>query len=95
MINAQMRKYNYSTIGGLDDYGQPTQSPVPVGEIKMYITLTDKSIQDNILYSNATYMGLTMANVDDTYVINYGTEKLKVLYVNPFGRYKQVFMAEM
>ena len=95
MINAQMRKYNYSTIGGLDGYGQRTQSPVPVGEIKMYITLTDKSIQDNILYSNATYMGLTMANVDDTYVINYGTEKLKVLYVNPFGRYKQVFMAEM
>ena len=95
MINAQMRKYNYYTIGAPDGYGQPMQSQVPVGEIKMSITLTDKSIQDNILYSNATYMGLTMANVDDTYVINYGTEKLKVLYVNPFGRYKQVFMAEM
>ena len=95
MINAQMRRYSYSTIGGLDGYGQPTQSPVPVGEIKMSITLTDKSIQDNILYSNATYMGLTYHNVDDTYIIHYLDKNLKVLYVNPFGRYKQVFMAEM
>ena len=39
-------------------------------------------------------MGLTHADVDDTYVIIYGEERLKVLYVVPIGRLKQVFMAK-
>lgn len=95
MINTDMRLYSYSTIGTNDEYGQPVMSEEPVGEIKMSIHLTSQSIQENALYSGATYVGLTMANADDSFIINYGTKKLKVLYVNPYGRYKQVFMAEM
>lgn len=95
MINADMRYYSYSTFGTPDKYGQPTLSETVVGGIKMSVHLTNQSIQDNILYSGATYVGLTMAAVDDSFVIHYGTKKLKVLYVNPYGRYKQVFMAEM
>lgn len=95
MINAQMKRYSYSTIGAPDGYGQPTQSPVPVGEIKIAICSTEQHIQDNVLYSGASYIGLTHAAVDDSFVIHYGDIDLKVLYVNPFGRYKQVFMAEM
>lgn len=95
MINADMRLYSYSTFGTDDKYGQPILSEDPVGEIKMSIHLTSQAIQENALYSGATYIGLTMANVDDSFVIHYGTKNLKVLYVNPYGRYNQVFMAEM
>lgn len=95
MINADMRLYDYFTFGEDDGYGQPALSPNPVGQIKMAVNITSQSIQDNINYKDAQYIGLTHAEVDDTYVIAYGNERLKVLYVNPRGRYKQVFLQEM
>ena len=94
MINTNMRTYNYSTLGAVDAYGQPTINETPVGTIKMSITLLNQATQDNALYNGATYVGLTMQEVNDTFVINYGTEKLKVLYVNPYGRYNQVFLCQ-
>lgn len=93
MINANMRFYDYSTFGEENEYGQVIMSENPVGQVKMAINLTSQSIQDNINYKDAQYMGLTYANVDDTYIIHYKGERLKVLYVNPMGRLKQVFMA--
>ena len=96
MINTDMRTYNYFTFGEPDEYGQRTLSKEAQGTIKMAINNTSQSIQDNIKYKDATYIGLTHANVNDTYVIDYGEEgQLKVLYVNPRGRYKQVFMASI
>ena len=95
MINADMRIYDYFTLGENNAYGQPSMSAEPVGVIKMAINISSQSVQDNINYKDCQYVGLTHANVNDTYVIQYGTEKLKVLYVNPKGRYKQVFMREM
>lgn len=95
MINANMRLYNYFTLGEDDGYGQPALSTDPVGQIKMAINLTSQSIQDNINYKEAQYIGLTHAKVDDTYVIEYGNVRLKVLYVNELGRYNQVFLQEM
>lgn len=95
MINADMRIYDYFTLGANNAYGQPAMSAEPVGTIKMAINISSQSVQDNINYKDCQYVGLTHANVDDTYVIQYGNEKLKVLYVNPKGRYKQVFMREM
>ena len=92
MINADMRLYDYFTLGNKDEYGQPTLSGTPVGQIKMSINITSQNVQDNINYVNAQYIGLTNANVDDTYIIQYGDRRLKVLYVNPKGRMKQVFM---
>lgn len=92
MISSDMRIYTYSTLGGNDAYGQPQIAP-SVGEIKMAINIISQTIGDNIKYKDATYIGLTQAYVDDTYIIDYENEKLKVLYVNPKGRYKQVFMA--
>lgn len=94
MINTNMRLYDYYTLGGKDAYAQPTLSTEPQGQILMDIEITSQSIQDNINYSNSKYIGLTMNAVDDTYVIAYGNEKLKVLYVNPKGRYKQVFLGD-
>ena len=95
MINSKMRSYNYFTYGENNAYGQSQLSETAQGTIKMAINITSQSIQDNIQYKNATYLGLTFATVDDKYVIDYNGVKLKVLYVNPLGRYKQVFMSEM
>lgn len=94
MLNSKKRLYDYSQYGENNAYGQPVLSDV-LGQVKMAITVTSQAIQDNIQYHNATYMGLTYANVDDTYVIHYEGRKLKVLYVNTQGRENQVFMSEM
>lgn len=95
MINAQMRLYDYYTIGDMDAYGQPQISTEPAGAVKMAINVTSQNVQDNIKYKDCSYVGLTQAKVNDTYVIQYGEELLKVLCVNSMGRYQQVFMKEM
>lgn len=94
MVNAAMRTYNYFALGGQDAYGQPTTSTEPIGTVKMAISITSQSVQDNINYSGATYMGLTHTLLDDSCVIQYGDKRLKVLYVNPTGRFIQVFMGD-
>ena len=90
-----MRLYNYSTTGSIDEYGQEVIDNEVKDQVKMAINLTSQSIQDNINYKDAQYIGLTHAAIDDTYIIHFGDERLKVLYVNPFGRYKQVFLQEI
>lgn len=91
-----MRLYDYFTFGEDDGYGMPQMSDEPKGQIKMAINISSQTTQDSILYKDCTYVGLTHdANVDDTYVIRYGKGQLKVLYVNPKGRFKQVFLKEM
>lgn len=95
MINCDMRNYDYFTFGEKDAYGQPTLSPEAQGTLKMAIYITSQSIQDNINYKQANYIGLTSGAVSDNYIIQYGNEKLKVLYVNPKGKLKQVFLAKI
>lgn len=95
MINTDFRIYNYFTYGEPDNYGQPELSEKPTGEIKMAIYLSAQTPQDSILYQGAQYVGLTRDAISDNYVIKYGDEMLKVLYINPRGRCKQVFMSRM
>lgn len=95
MINADMRVYNYYTYTEPNAYGQRTLSAEPTGAIKIAINVTSQSIQDNINYKEASYIGVTFALLDDTNVIEYGDKKLKVLYVNTKGRLNQVFLAEL
>ena len=95
MINADMRLYNYFSLGTEDEYGQQTMSNEPVGTVRMAINISSQAVQENINYTGATYVGLTHAKVDDTFVIEYGEERLKVLYVNDKGRLNQVFMASL
>ena len=97
MINANMRSYDYYTFGEKNEYGQPELSPEVRGSILMSIYTTSTSVQDNINYKNAQYIGLTHANINDKYVIQYGKNKLKVLYVIDAGPqlFKQVFMGDM
>ena len=98
MINSKMKDYTYYLLTD-NDYGQTTlikdadANPIPQGEVKICITTLNKAVTDNIRYSEATYIGLTHdESIKDTYVIQYDNELLKVLYVNPDGRYTQVFM---
>lgn len=95
MINRDMRVYDYYTYGERDSYGQPQLSTEPKGKVKIAINITSQAVQDNINYTNANYIGLTYSLLDDSCVIQYGDEKLKVLYVNPKGRVKQVFLARL
>lgn len=95
MINRDMRTYSYFTFGEVNSYGQPTLSENAKGSIKIAINIASQSVVDNIRYKDATYVGLTQDKVDDTFVIQYGDERLKVLYVNPKGRYKQVFLKNL
>ena len=95
MINADFKEYNYFLYGEKDSYGQPQLSEDIKGSVKMAIYITSQAVQDNIRYKDATYMGLTHSLLDESYVIQYGNEKLKVLYVNPKGRLKQVFLKNL
>lgn len=92
MINVDMKTYDYFTFGEKDAYGQDILSDTVQGTVKLAIYSTSTSVQDNINYTDCNYIGLTMAQIDDSYVIQYGTEKLKVQYVQPKGRFKQVFL---
>lgn len=98
MINADMRLYDYYTIGANNAYGQPQMpkaTDTPVGKIKIAINISSQAIQDNVNYKDCSYIGLTQAKVEDTYVIKYGEELLKVLYINDKGRLKQVFLKKI
>lgn len=98
MINTAMKLYNFFSIGEPNGYGQaqmPAEDAEPVGQIKMAINVLSQSAADNVRYKDASYLGLTLADVNDSYVIQYGDERLKVLYVTSGGRYKQVFLGLM
>ena len=95
MINTLMRDYNYSILGGLDEYGQAVEAEAS-GTIKMSIALTSQRLNENSLYSGAQYNGLTLnKDINEKYIIHYKDERLKVLYVDTQGRYTQVFMARV
>ena len=95
MINSQMKNYSYYTLDSNDEYGQP--QPIKADDtIKMAINFVTETLQENPLYSGVQYTGLTLnKNINSSYIIEYGDEKLKVLYVNKAGRYNQVFLARM
>lgn len=96
MINAEMREYNYYLYGSRDSYGQQQQSDEIKGTIKIAISTTSQNTVNNIMYIDATYLGLTLSNeITDKFIIQYGEKKLKVLYVNKQGRYKQAFLKEV
>ena len=95
MINTDMRTYNYFTLGDDNGYGQPTISQEPQGTIKMAINMSSQGVQDNINFTDCNYVGLTMDKLDDSYIIQYGNEKLKVQYINPRGRYTVVYLKQL
>jgi hypothetical protein len=94
MINNEMRLYNYYTFGTYDEYGKPILTEQPQGTIKMAIYTLTQTTQNNPMYENSTYIGLTAdSKVNNTYVIEYEGNRLKVLYIQPKGKFKQVFLS--
>jgi hypothetical protein len=92
MINTDMRLYNFHLYDELNKYGQPQLSTEPRGSIKMSINSISNSTTEDVRYKDATYLGLTHDWIDESFVILYGAERLKVLYVMPKGRLKQVWL---
>ena len=96
MIMNSMRLYDYWLVAVNEEYAQeilPSAETAPDGSVKLSIYPTSTGTQDNILYSNCAYAALTFdAEIDDKYVIQYGKERLKVMYTQPQGRMKQVFL---
>ena len=92
MINNDMRDYNYFLLKEYDEYGQLTPTEQPQGVIKMAIYILTQAVSETSPYSGASYIGLTNSDIDDTYIIQYGEEKLKVLYIQPRGALNQVFL---
>lgn len=96
MISANMRNYNYFTFGAKDSYGQEVLNEEVQGTITLAIYTLSNTIGTNIKYKDATYIALTHNKaIDDSFVIQYGDKKLKVLYTIPMGKYNQVFLSEM
>lgn len=101
MIAPNMREYDFFLYADDNSYGQQVLikdengEPLKQGTVKLAISVTSQSIQDNINYKNAQYLALTHdKGISDRYVIQYGETRLKVLYVSSTGRYKQVFLNE-
>lgn len=92
MINADARRYEYLLYGDNNAYGQATLSEEVQGSVLMSIYTSSQNVQDNINYKDCSYIGLTTEPINDKYVVLYNNEKLKVLYVNAQGRFKQVFL---
>jgi hypothetical protein len=97
MINTNFRLYDCFSFGEENAYGEKAiDFSTPKRQVKMSINISSQSTQDNILFKDCTYVGVTHDKlIDDSYVIAYGNEKLKVLYVNPNGRYNIVFLQGM
>lgn len=95
MISNNMQLYDYYLYSEKDAYGQIKLSKEPKGQVKIAIFLSTQSIQDNINYRGANYVGLTHALLDDSFVIDYDGKKLKVLYVDNKSRFKQVYFGEL
>ena len=97
MINSKMKSYPYYLINDeTDAYGQKTRNPQQIGLVKINIQIISQTIVDNIKYKQASYIGLTSdRDINDKYVIQYDNDSmLKVLYVNPQGKLKQVFLGD-
>lgn len=97
MINACVRDYDYYLYGEQDGYGQAQLSKEAVGTIKLAVFQLNKTVQNNIQYTDEEYIGFTYdKDINDSYVIQYGDERLKVLYTISAPRHKtQVFMKRM
>jgi len=96
MITLDQRLYDYYTFGENDDYGQPQLSEEVSGRVKMAINLMKHTAAENVLFQDCEYIGLTHnAAITDKCIVSYGDMKLKVVFVSPFGLWRQVYMKRM
>lgn len=101
MINSTMRTYEYFLISDeANSYGQQTiiqnenGEPLVQGTIKISISIASQSINENITYKGANYIGITQdKNLSDRYVIRYQGRLLKVQYITD-SRFRIAYLGE-
>lgn len=101
MVNANMREYNYFLISAeTNSYGQHTLiknengEPEIQGTIKIAISIASQSVNENITYKGANYVGITQdKNMTDHYVINYNGRLLKVQYITD-SRFRIAYLGD-
>ena len=101
MINASMREYDYFLISAeTNGYGQHTLiknengDPVVQGTIKMAISIASQSVNENITYQGANYVGITHdKNMNDHYIISYKGKLLKVQYITD-SRFRIAYLGD-
>jgi hypothetical protein len=88
MINTKMREYKYYKYDGEDEYGQAKLSEKPMGKVKIAIYKVSEQLDGSIKFSKGLFQGITMdKNIDDTYILKYGKDKLKVTSIMPSDSY--------
>lgn len=96
MIIRNLRPYDFVKVRFNENLGQdiiPPNDAAPEGQVKLSIFPSSTGTQENILYSDCAYVGFTFNyEIDDKYVIQYGKERLKVMYRQTYGRMIQVFL---
>ena len=100
MISRERRDYEYFRYSEEDNaYGQKTlikddeNNPVVFGTVSMSIFDTANAFTGDVRFKDSKYLGLTNDKfIDTSFVINYKGEHLRVQYIVPRGRYKQVFL---
>ena len=97
-IQAEIKSYPFAEYAASrNQYGElvfPSFSTSGTS-INMAIFLNNQATNNSINYIECDYIGLTKETVDDTCVVKYGNEYLKVKYVNPIGRYNQVALVKV
>lgn len=96
MIARNMRYYDYYLYTDASGYGQQQLTEAVQGSVKMAIYHSSTNVTDSIKYRDCTYTAITCDKaINDAYVIQYGAEKLKVMYITPAGKYRQVYLKEI
>ena len=92
MIAPKMRSYSCEILGALDEYAQPIAA-ASTDTVLISLSEVNHSNNDNVLYSDAEYIGFTFnRDLDDTYILITDKGRLKATYVNRDGRYNVVYL---
>lgn len=93
MINRVLKQAQVLNKYSKDEYGQRHSSEAFSHIIDITFGLFDNTISNDIRYANCKYVGLTKDTslTDNDYLIIDGQE-YKIEFINPFGRWVQVFM---
>ena len=94
MINREMRPAVLRTYGGVNEYGQQLSSLLDETIIEVAFGLYTHQSSNDVRYQNITHYALTKADVNDKQKLVIDGVVYKVMFVNPFGRMKQLLLCQ-
>ena len=93
LFNRTLQTLVVHTHGGVDDYGYQLAEELSTRKIEGSVSLYQHTQTSDIRYIDCEYVVLTKdkdISVNDSIEIN--GKEMKVMFVNPYGRLKQVFI---